>query len=139
MKYGENKLQEIVDKYVENVIQQDFEDWCHSTVFIEAFWDEHIKKGHPVLMFSIDGAQLYHSKLSDCWISTWTIFNFDPKTGHYKKTSVLYGSVIPGPNTPKILESFLFQTFTTYPCFSMKVYPYGMCLQIFCVSITHSL
>ena len=59
-------------------------------------------------MFSIDGAQLYCSKTSDCWMYIWVIFNLNPVTGCYKKVGVLCGAVIPGPNKPKILESFLF-------------------------------
>ena len=51
MKYAEEKLQEIVDQYVENRTTQDFEDWCHSADFVKAFWNGHLKKGDPVLMF----------------------------------------------------------------------------------------
>jgi hypothetical protein len=109
MKYGENKLQEIVDEALKpGGTQPDFEDWCHGADFLKAFHEGHIKKGDPVLMFSIDGAQLYRSKASDCWIYIWVIFNLDPATGRYKKAGVLFGAVIPGPNKPKILESFLF-------------------------------
>ena len=81
---------------------------CDGTDFIKTFCNGCMKKGDSILMFSIDGMQLYHSKLSDCWISIWVIFNFDPKTGCYKKTSILYSCNIPGPNKPKNLESFLF-------------------------------
>jgi hypothetical protein len=110
MKYGENKLQEIVDEALKpgGGTQPDFEDWCHGADFLKAFHEGHIKKGDPVLMFSIDGAQLYRSKASDCWMYIWVIFNLDPATGRYKKASVLFGAIIPGPNKPKILESFLF-------------------------------
>jgi hypothetical protein len=110
MKYGENKLQEIVDEALKagGGTQPDFEDWCHGADFIKAFHEGHIKKGDPVLMFSIDGAQLYRSKTSDCWMYIWVIFNLDPATGRYKKAGVLFGGIIPGPNKPKILESFLF-------------------------------
>ena len=59
-------------------------------------------------MFLINGMQLFCNKSSDCWVYIWIIFNLDPKTGHYKKVSVLFGGIIPGPNKPKNLESFLF-------------------------------
>jgi hypothetical protein len=110
MKYGENKLQEIVDEALKpgGGTQPDFEDWCHGADFLKAFHEGRIKKGDPILMFSIDGAQLYRSKASDCWMYIWVIFNLDPATGRYKKAGILFGSIIPGPNKPKILESFLF-------------------------------
>ena len=110
MKYAENKLQEIVDEALnaEEGTQPDFEDWCHGADFLQAFHEGHIKKGDPILMFSIDGAQLYCSKASDCWMYIWVIFNLDPATGRYKKAAVLFGGIIPGPNKPKIVESFLF-------------------------------
>ena len=108
MKYAEEKLQEIVDQCEENGTMQDFQDWCHGTDFVKAFQDGHLKKGDPILMFLINGMQLFHNKLSDCWMNIWIIFNLDPKTGHYKKVSVLFGGTIPGPNKPKNLESFLF-------------------------------
>src|ERR1700692_250951 len=109
MKYAEKKLQEIVDEALNaEGTQPDFEDWCHGADFLQAFHEGHIKKGDPILMFSIDGAQLYRSKASDCWMYIWVIFNLDPATGRYKKAAVLFGGIIPGPNKPKIVESFLF-------------------------------
>jgi len=110
MKYGENKLQEIMDEALKpgGGTQPDFEDWCHGADFLKAFHEGHIKKGDSILMFSIDGAQLYRSKASDCWMYIWVIFNLDPATGCYKKAGILFGAIIPGPNKPKILESFLF-------------------------------
>lgn len=106
MRYGEEKLKEIINAGPMN--RSDYEDWCHGTDFIHAFLDGRINKGDPVLMFSIDGAQLYRSKSSDCWIYIWVVFSLDPAACRYKKTSVLFGGVIPGPNKPKHLESFLF-------------------------------
>lgn len=60
-----------------------------------------------VLMFSIDGAQLYLSKGSDCWFYIWVLLDLPP-TVRYKKRYVLPGAVIPGPNKPKNVDSFLF-------------------------------
>ena len=58
-------------------------------------------------MLSIDGAQLYAHKMSDCWIYLWVIMDLSPDD-RYKKRHVLPGGFIPGPNKPKILDSFLF-------------------------------
>lgn len=60
-----------------------------------------------VLMFSIDGAQLYASKSSDCWFVIWVLFDLPP-TARYKKRYVLPGAVIGGPQKPKNIDSFLF-------------------------------
>ncbi|KIO11941.1 hypothetical protein M404DRAFT_48044, partial [Pisolithus tinctorius Marx 270] len=60
-----------------------------------------------VLSVLLDGAQLYESKQSDCWLYIWIILNLSPDK-RYKKTHVLPGGFIPGPNKPKNLDSFLF-------------------------------
>ena len=60
-----------------------------------------------VLMFSIDGAQLYQSKQSDCWIYIWIIADLGPDK-RYKIRNILPGGIIPGPKSPGNYESFLF-------------------------------
>jgi hypothetical protein len=45
-----------------------------------------------VVMFSIDGAQLLRSKVSDCWIYTWVICNLAPEE-RLQKVFVLPGGV----------------------------------------------
>ena len=66
-----------------------------------------IKKYDTVLMLSIDGAQLYDNKRSDTWIYIWILVNLVPDK-HYKIRNILPGGVIPGPETPGDLDSFLF-------------------------------
>jgi hypothetical protein len=63
-----------------------------------------------IVSFSLDGAQLYQNKKSDTWIGIWSIYNYDPAT-RYTNKHILPGSVIPGPNKPKILDSFLYRSF----------------------------
>ncbi len=46
-------------------------------------------------------------KASVCWIYIWVVLNLAPER-HYKKKHVLIGGLIPGPNNPKNLDSFLF-------------------------------
>ena len=58
-------------------------------------------------MLSIDGAQLFHNKKSDCWIYIWVILDLPPDEC-YKLWNVLPGGIIPGPQNPKGLDSFLF-------------------------------
>ena len=72
-----------------------------------AVLDGDIKPQDIVLMISLDGAQLYDSKESDCWIYIWIIVNLPPDK-HYRKLHVRPGGFIPGPNKPKNVDSFLF-------------------------------
>jgi hypothetical protein len=61
-----------------------------------------------IISTALDGAQLYQNKKSDTWISIWIINNFSPNQ-RYQKRHVLPGTVIPGPNRPKIIDSYLFR------------------------------
>ena len=75
--------------------------------YIKAVSEEKIKSGDTILLFSLDGAQLYEHKQSDFWIYIWVILNLSPDK-QYKKKHVLPGAFIPGPNKPKNIDSFLF-------------------------------
>ena len=55
---------------------------------------------HMILMFSMDGVQLYCNKQSNCWVTIWITFNHHPNC-HYKKKYVSSASIIPGPQKPK--------------------------------------
>ena len=85
----------------------EYSDVLHGTDIIGAFDDGRINKDDIVLMFLIDGAQLYAKKASSCWIYIWVLLNLSP-TERYKKNHVFIGGFIPGPNNPKNLDSFLF-------------------------------
>lgn len=61
-------------------------------------------------MLSIDGAQLYQSKQSDCWIYIWVILDLAPDL-RYKKCHIFPGGFFPRPNKPGNIESFLFPGF----------------------------
>ena len=75
--------------------------------YLESVDDGIINEYDTVLMLSIDGAQLYESKQSDCWIYIWIIVDLAPDK-RYKIRNILPGGVIPGPDPPKDLDSFLF-------------------------------
>ena len=75
--------------------------------------DRDIKENDIVLMISIDGAQLYEHKESDCWMYVWIIINLSPQKC-YQKAFVQPGGFIPGPNKPKNLDTFLFPGFLHY-------------------------
>ncbi|RDX45513.1 hypothetical protein OH76DRAFT_1304198, partial [Lentinus brumalis] len=56
--------------------------------FMDAVDDKIINPDDMLLMFSIDSAQLYKSKASDCYIYIWVLFDMSPKL-RYKKRYVL--------------------------------------------------
>jgi len=58
-------------------------------------------------MLSVDGAQFYKNKQLECWIYIWIIVDLSPEN-RYKIRNILPRGVIPGPNSPKNIESFLF-------------------------------
>ena len=64
-------------------------------------------KNDTIVLLSLDGAQLYRNKQSQCYMYLWVILNRSPKL-RYKKPYVLPGGIIPGPLPPKNLDSFLF-------------------------------
>ena len=85
----------------------EYTDVLHGSDLIKAFQDGDIGEDDIVLMFSINGAQLYAKKLSACWIYIWVLLNLAPDR-RYKKKHVFIGGFIPGPNNPKNTDSFLF-------------------------------
>lgn len=82
-------------------------DLVSSQALLRLVADGTIRKHDVLLMHSIDGAQLYRNKKSDCWVSLWLIISISPDK-RYKKLYVLPGAIIPGPNHPQVIESFLF-------------------------------
>ena len=53
------------------------------------------------------GAQLYRHKKSDCWVYIWILLDLAPDE-RYKVRNILPGGIIPGPESPGNIESFLF-------------------------------
>ncbi|KAF9488108.1 hypothetical protein BDN71DRAFT_1485158 [Pleurotus eryngii] len=86
---------------------EEYYDFVCRKEYLEAVLNGTIKNKDFVVMMSLDGAQLYQMKQSDCWIYIWVILDIEPGT-RYKKKYVIPGSVIPGPNKPKNTDSFLF-------------------------------
>ncbi len=84
-----------------------FDDIYYANDYLALVNNNTIKADDIVLMFSLDGAQLYQNKGSDCWFFVWVLFDLPP-THRYKKQFVLPGGVISGPKKPKNIESFLY-------------------------------
>lgn len=90
---------------------EEYSDLFQGSEYLEeVFTRRNITDIDIVLMLSIDGAQLYASKGSDCWFLIWIVFDLPPEF-RYKKRFVLPAGVIGGPNKPKNMDSFLFPTF----------------------------
>jgi hypothetical protein len=107
MRYRERRTQELLDELHQTggnlAIYNDI--FCGSD-YLEEVVAGRIKSGDMVLLFSIDGAQLYQSKASDTWIYIWVILDHAPDR-RYTKKLVLPGGFIPGPKPPNIIDSFL--------------------------------
>lgn len=104
------KVMEELNQKGEGSIPDFFEDLFDGSNYIDAIHNGLIGPDDIVLMFSIDGAQLYQMKASDCWISIWVIYDISPDR-RYKKQYVMPGLFIPGPKKPKWMDSFTFTGF----------------------------
>ena len=85
----------------------DYDDVLSGEAYLGAVEDGTIGEHNTVLMFSLDSAQLYRHKQSDCVIYIWIILDL-ALDEHYKVRNILPGGVIPGPDAPGNIESFLF-------------------------------
>ena len=84
-----------------------YSNFLDGSQYLEAVDEGLIKEDDIVLMLSLDGAQLFVSKQSNCWICIWVVFDHSLDVC-YKKPSVLPAFTIPGPNPPWIGETCLF-------------------------------
>ncbi|KAG6835383.1 hypothetical protein H0H93_001990 [Arthromyces matolae] len=107
MEYFWTRSQELMKELRENQEIELIDDIVCGTDVLFAVDRGDIQEDDTVLMFSFDGAQIYRNKLSDCWISIWTVVAFSPDL-RFKRRLVLPGSITPGPKKIKIVESCLF-------------------------------
>jgi hypothetical protein len=104
--YLHEERSRVLSEIQSNGCLSEYSDVLHGTDLINAFEDGCIEEDDIVLMFSIDGAQLYAKKASVCWIYIWVLFNL-PLSLCYRKSFVFIGGFIPGPNNPRNIDSFL--------------------------------
>jgi hypothetical protein len=110
MKYRRNRTQEILQELERNHgVLGVYDDIFCGSDYISAVQDGEIMPDDMVLLFSIDGAQLYQKKKSDTWISIWIIGDHAPDR-RYKKKTVLPAYFVPGPNKMKHSDLFMFPT-----------------------------
>ena len=84
-----------------------YDDTACGQELLDTWSEGHFKKLDIALQFSINSAQLHHDKPSDAWVFIWVIHNL-PLEMHYKKSFVIPGAIVPEPNKPGDLDSFLF-------------------------------
>ncbi|KAJ3019329.1 hypothetical protein NUW54_g116 [Trametes sanguinea] len=107
MAYLSSLVEEVLTTLEQDGTLDSFDDISHGSRFWGAYAAGQISSEDVVVALSIDGAQLHRNKKSDCWIYIWVILSLGPDK-RYRKKYVLPGAVIPGPNHPKDLDSFLF-------------------------------
>ena len=95
MRYRNRKTDEIIEKIIDEGKISCFEDVLHGSEYLEAHCSDKIGPDDILVMFAIDGAQLYRDKESDCWFAIWVILNISPDQ-RYKKKYVLPAFFVPG-------------------------------------------
>ena len=79
MLYRRKRTQEIIrDLHGNDGVLESYDDFLSGQEYLEAVRMGHIGENDIVLILSIDGAQLYAHKASDCWIYIWVIFDLAP-------------------------------------------------------------
>ncbi len=109
-----------------------FEDLMSGDDYQKLVADGAIDDDDILLMLSMDGAQLYEHKISDCWIYILVILELSPDK-RYKKRHVIPGGFIPGPKKPKNIDSFLFPGLYHIACLQkedFRVYDSDLCTPI---------
>ncbi|KAF6742930.1 hypothetical protein DFP72DRAFT_1102920 [Ephemerocybe angulata] len=111
MAYRRTKTMENLNRFVNPVTGEiyvtEFDDYTSGEDYLRCTLSGIIGLDDCVLMISMDGAQLYRQKQSDCWIYIWVLMDLPPEL-RYKKEFIIPGAVIPGPNAPKVPDSFLY-------------------------------
>jgi hypothetical protein len=112
MHYLDHKLKQ-VEEMLNDLQVEDGGDIVYDDIFSGSEIQDlaervNITGNDTVVSLSLDGAQLYQNKKSDTWISIWIVDNFSPSQ-RYQKRRVLPGTIIPGPNKPKITDSYLYR------------------------------
>jgi hypothetical protein len=111
MRYRDEKTTRILNAFDADVGDDQIYDDIFSGEDFLAMHDRlNLTANDTTVMFSLDGAQLYQDKKSDTWIAVWIILDYNPST-RYKMKRVLPALIIPGPNKPKNLDSFMFRSF----------------------------
>ncbi|KZV69326.1 hypothetical protein PENSPDRAFT_753405 [Peniophora sp. CONT] len=101
--YRRREHERLMPEYDEKAFVSMVGDYPSGTAVLDA----DIPKDDICLMWSGDGFQLWELKQSDCYIYIWILLDLPPHL-RYKKEYIIPGAIIPGPNKPQNLDSFLF-------------------------------
>jgi len=131
MHYLDQKLKQVAEMF-NNLQAEDGGDVIYNDIFSGSEFQElaeHIKitGNDTIVSLSLDGAQLYQNKKSDTWISIWILNNLSPHQ-HYQKQRVLPGTIIPGPNKPKIIDSYLYRSLHHLSALQRENNGAGLCM-----------
>ncbi|KAF8156747.1 hypothetical protein B0H34DRAFT_630637, partial [Crassisporium funariophilum] len=89
MRYRLNLMKSMLEKAAarpdKKIVLEEYEDIFHGSAYLEAVHLGAIQDNGMVLMLSINGAQLYQSKQSDCWIYIWIILDLAPNLSYKKR------------------------------------------------------
>jgi hypothetical protein len=112
MRYLDQKLVQVAEM-IDNLQAEDGTDIVYDDIFSGSELQDLVERlkitgDDTIVSLSLDGAQLYQNKKSDTWISIWVLNNFSPNQ-RYQKKRILPGTIIPGPNKPKITDSYLYR------------------------------
>jgi hypothetical protein len=86
--YRRRKTREILEEIARNGNFARYEDFIHGSMYLEAVKSGRIQDTDMILMLSIDGAQLYAHKASDCWMYIWVVFDYSPDL-RYKQRQII--------------------------------------------------
>ena len=107
MHYLERRLAQNVEYVRTHGELPKYDDTACGQELLDAWNSGSFGRSDIALQFSIDGAQLRPDQPSEAWVFIWVIHNLPPSM-RYKKDFVVPGAIVPGPNKPGDLESFLF-------------------------------
>ena len=110
MHYRDEETERIINQIKDNGGRLlEYNDTTCGKDYLDAWQAKIIEKGDVLIQLSLDGAQLFEDKLSDCWISIAIFHNLPPDL-RYTKDFVTPTTFIPGPHKPKHTDSFLYPT-----------------------------
>ena len=78
MQYHEQETNRILEKLRVDHSLDIYDDVTCGSDYLHAVQTGQIVPGDTVVLFSIDGAQLYKNKKSTCWMYIWVILNLAP-------------------------------------------------------------
>lgn len=106
MTYLYERTQEVLDEYARTQQIPIISDIAMGWDTLGTFLAGDIKEHDIVIIASIDGAQIYKDKESNCWLYIWIVLNLSPDQ-RYRRLHVIPSGFIPGPHKPKNIDSFM--------------------------------